>query len=187
MTNASSLEAITYREDIERRISEGSVSAMIQYGHDAIRNHAHNHSEIERRMILIQSGPHNFESKVIWTVGIMAAMVNDRHTYDQAILIWGNRIHPLFGYYAYAHAQRADLEKRIPENWIHAVELSARMGAIPARMELAILKYRGKGVLGSIPVSFAIIRFSVLERILRWRNPSDPRLVPMDADPILLP
>jgi len=179
-------ESREYAQILEKSIDEGSVSAMVLYARDCYMNHRQNTEEVKRRVERLKYAKHGNDPAVFWWIGSLAAIIDDRETYDIIVDYWGDSIHPLFGYYVYRQVKYTDPLFRPPVAWMHSLELSAKLGAIPARIEIASLRWKNRGIIGYMSFLVISLWYRSVEKIIRFRNPKDKRLSRLSDKPVEL-
>ena len=175
-TTANESDQKDYIEILEREITAGSRSAMALYAKEGLANHIHDREEMRRRLSFLSLAENTGDRGVIWAIGLLAAAANVRRTYELIVKGWGEDIHPLFPYYVYLTAEQSNPDQRPATEWLDALQLSADLGAIPARIDLMAIRMRKKSIPGYCTYMVARCWFWVLEKAIRLRNPKDKRL-----------
>jgi len=161
---------------VEVSIAAGQLDVMYELALDGIIYHASDISELNRRKEILLNANHEGNTRVLWYIGILAVMTDDKKVWSFVRKFLGDLTHPALGYRAYHQKMRQTEHEQDLKDWFFLVEDSASLGHLHAKRLSFEAKVSRFGFVKLPLMALYRVWFTLVGALIVTKDPEDLRL-----------
>ena len=166
---------------LEDRIEAGDADAMTQYTTDAFQNHLFDRDELHRRRSVLGRSVPEINTP-IECIALLSAAMDDRAGWDKMLGFLEEEGDPGLGFLAWRLILFYSKDQQRADNWMHAVEHSARLGHFPSRHQVLLRDVRRSGFISGLKLRWHILKLERERQDFERVDPSSRLLARYSED-----